>query len=161
MPDEWWTEAGMRGFVPTFTAYRVNHRLFQNVHEVPIKYIGPVTRNSGVGIFNDSEKRVQAANESCEFCAVSGLTTLFRQWKSSRAKLDTPIAISSFTVRTASIVRWLRDLPAYRPLKILRTEQVSAEDTEGWQFSANHSLQTHFSLVPGPSFATPNNFTLH
>ena len=60
MPDECWTEAGMRGFVPTFTAYRVNHRLFQNVHEVPIKYIGPVTRNSGVRIFNDSEEEGSA-----------------------------------------------------------------------------------------------------
>jgi hypothetical protein len=56
LPDEWWTEAGMRGFVPTFTAYRVNHRLFQNVREVPIKDIGPVSRNSDVAIFNDSEE---------------------------------------------------------------------------------------------------------
>jgi hypothetical protein len=55
MPDDWWTEAGMRGFVPTFTAYRVNQRLFPNVHEVPIKDVGPVLRNPGVGIFNDGE----------------------------------------------------------------------------------------------------------
>jgi hypothetical protein len=26
LPDEWWNEAGMQGFVPTFTAYRVNQR---------------------------------------------------------------------------------------------------------------------------------------
>jgi hypothetical protein len=56
MRGEWWTEAGMRGFVPTFTAYRVNHRLFQNVREVPIKNVGPVSRNSEVGIFNDTEE---------------------------------------------------------------------------------------------------------
>ncbi len=50
----------MRGFVTTFTAYRVNYRLFQNVHEVPIKDVGPVSRNSGVGIFNDSEEEGSA-----------------------------------------------------------------------------------------------------
>ncbi len=60
IPDEWWTEAGMRLFVPTFTAYRVNHRQFQNVREVPIKDVGPVSRNSGVGIFNDSEEEGSA-----------------------------------------------------------------------------------------------------
>ena len=97
IPDEWWIEAGMRGFMPTFTAYRVNQRLFQNVREVLIKDVGPVSRNLGVGIFNDSKRGlVQPANESCEFCAASGLTTLFRLWKSSRAKLDTLIDISWF-----------------------------------------------------------------
>jgi len=55
MPDDWWTEAGMPGFVPVFKAYRVNHSLFQNVREVPLEDVGPVSRNSGVGIFNDSE----------------------------------------------------------------------------------------------------------
>ena len=51
IPEDWWTEAGMRGFVPTFTAYRVNQWLFQHVREVLIKDIGPVSRNPGVGIF--------------------------------------------------------------------------------------------------------------
>jgi len=60
MPDDWWTEAGMRGFVPAFTAYRVNHSLFKNVREVPIKDVGPVSRNSGVGIFKDSEEEGSA-----------------------------------------------------------------------------------------------------
>ncbi len=61
IPDDWWTEAGMRGFVPVFTAYRVNHSLFKNVREVPIKDVGPVvSRNSGVGIFNDSEEEGSA-----------------------------------------------------------------------------------------------------
>ena len=54
IPDEWWTEAGMRGFVPTFTAYRVNQKLFPNAQEVLIKDIGPISRSPGVGIFNDS-----------------------------------------------------------------------------------------------------------
>src|SRR5229473_875895 len=36
IPDEWWTETGMRGFVPTFTAYRVSQRSFPNVREVLI-----------------------------------------------------------------------------------------------------------------------------
>jgi len=60
MPDDWWTEAGMRGFVPTFTAYRVNQRLFRDVREVPIKDVGPVLRDPGVGIFNDSEEEGSA-----------------------------------------------------------------------------------------------------
>ena len=60
MSDDWWTEAGMHGFVPTFTAYRVNQRLFYNAREVPIKDVGPVLRNRGVGIFNDSEEEGSA-----------------------------------------------------------------------------------------------------
>jgi len=92
----------MRGFVPIFTAYRVNQRLFQNVREVSIQDVGLVSRNPGAGIFN--EARVQPANESCEFCEASGLTTLFRQLKSSKANLDSRIDTSWFVVRTASIV---------------------------------------------------------
>ena len=60
MPDDWWTEAGMPGFVPVFKAYRVNNRLFQNVREVPLEDVGLVSRNSGVGIFNDSEEEGSA-----------------------------------------------------------------------------------------------------
>ena len=54
IPDDWWTEAGMRGFFPTFTAYRVNQKLFPNTREVLIQEIGPVSRNPGEGIFNNS-----------------------------------------------------------------------------------------------------------
>ena len=63
LPDDWWTEAGMAGFVPLFKAYRVNHSLFQNVREVPLEYVGPVSRNAGVGIFNDSEEEEGSARE--------------------------------------------------------------------------------------------------
>jgi hypothetical protein len=73
LPDEWWTEAGMRGFVPTFTAYRVNHRLFQNAREVPIKDVGPVSRTPGVGIFNDSEEEGYTGRER-----VVGILRAFR-----------------------------------------------------------------------------------
>jgi hypothetical protein len=54
IPDDWWTEAGMRGFIPTFTAYRVNQKLFPNFREVPMQDIAPVSRSPGVDIFNDS-----------------------------------------------------------------------------------------------------------
>ncbi len=64
LPDDWWTEAGMAGFVPLFKAYRVNHSLFQNVREVPLEYVGPVSRNAGVGIFNDSEEEEGSARAS-------------------------------------------------------------------------------------------------
>src|SRR5258708_26612088 len=60
IPDDWWTEAGMPGFVPTFTAYRVSQRSFPNVREVLIKDVGPVSRNPGVGIFNDSKSEGSA-----------------------------------------------------------------------------------------------------
>ncbi len=50
----------MPGFVPVFKAYRVNNRLFQNVREVPLEDVGPVSRNAGVGIFNDSEEEGSA-----------------------------------------------------------------------------------------------------
>ncbi len=53
----------MHGFVPTFTAYRVNQRLFQNVREVLINEVGPVSRNPGVGIFNDCEEEGCSARE--------------------------------------------------------------------------------------------------
>src|SRR5437667_8912654 len=60
LPDDWWTEAGMPGFVPVFKAYRVNHSLFQNVREVPLEDVGPVSRNAGIGIFDDSEEEGSA-----------------------------------------------------------------------------------------------------
>ncbi len=60
LPDDWWTEAGMPGFVPVFKAYRVNHSLFQNVREVPLEEVGPVSRNAGIGIFDDSEEEGSA-----------------------------------------------------------------------------------------------------
>ncbi len=63
LPDEWWNEAGMRGFVPTFTAYRVNQKSFQNVREVLITDVGPVGRDPGVGIFNDSDEEGCSAQE--------------------------------------------------------------------------------------------------
>ena len=111
---DWWTEAGMHGFAPTFTAYRVNQKLFPNVREVPITDVGPVIRNPGVGIFNDSiDEGFSARERSCESCAASGLTTLFRPWKSSQANPVIRIDISWFMLRTASIVRWLPDSSAY------------------------------------------------
>jgi len=120
LPDEWWHEAGMQGFVPTFTAYRVNQRLFQNAREVLIKDVGPVSRNPGVGIFNDSEEEGCSARERIvRILRGFRLTTLFRPWKSSRVKLVTRIDTSWFMVRTGSIVRWLRDSSAYLPSKVL------------------------------------------
>jgi len=35
-------------------------QLFQNVREAPLEDVGPVSRNSGVGIFNDSEEEGSA-----------------------------------------------------------------------------------------------------
>ena len=61
--DDWWNDAGMRGFAHTFTAYRVNQKLFPNVREVPITDVGPVIRNPGVGIFNDSIDEGFSAHE--------------------------------------------------------------------------------------------------
>jgi hypothetical protein len=55
LPDEWWIEAEMTGFVPRAATYRVDHNLFENVREVRIEEVGPGHRNPGVGIFNDSE----------------------------------------------------------------------------------------------------------
>ena len=60
IPDDWWTEAGMRGFVPTFTAYRVNQKLFPNAREVLIQDMGPVSRNPSVAIFNDKKEEGSA-----------------------------------------------------------------------------------------------------
>ena len=53
LDDEWWAEAGMDKFVLTSHSYRVAQTSGQ-VHEVLIKDVGPLCRNVGVGIFNDS-----------------------------------------------------------------------------------------------------------
>lgn len=56
LPDDWWSEAGMAGFIAASRAYRAN----QNCLEISIRDIGPVLRNEGSGIFNDSPEEGSA-----------------------------------------------------------------------------------------------------
>src|SRR5215467_11235605 len=46
LDHQWWTEAGMEGFVPVGTSYRAESSTFPdlNVAEVPIAEIEPLTR---------------------------------------------------------------------------------------------------------------------
>ena len=145
MPNEWWTEAEKPGFMPLFKAYRVNHRLNLHVREVPLEDVGPVSRNSGVGVLTTAKKRVPLANESCEFCAASGLTTPSRQWKSQRAKLDTCIDISWFMARTAFIVRLLLDSSVSRPSGVLT--EWKAQGLFGVEFRSTLALRITNSPV--------------
>jgi len=105
MPDDWWTEAGMPGFVPVFKAYRVNHSLFQNVREAPLEDVGPVSRNSSVGIFNDSEEEGSARERVVRILRGFRFDNAIPPVEIIEGQLDTRIDISWFTVRIASIVR--------------------------------------------------------
>ena len=58
LDSAWWVEAGMVDFVPTSRAYPVDssavgdHRIF----EISIEDVHEVSRNPGVGVFNDNEQ---------------------------------------------------------------------------------------------------------
>lgn len=53
LPDDWWAEAGMVGFVPKSKTYRVG-KSDKEILDVCIDDVGPVLRSAGVGTFNDS-----------------------------------------------------------------------------------------------------------
>ena len=57
LPDEWWAEAGMVGFVPARAAYRANPAPYtdERVVAIPIADVEPLERNLSHGIFNDSD----------------------------------------------------------------------------------------------------------
>jgi hypothetical protein len=56
LPDEWWAEAGMLGFVAASSTYPTDAGLCkgQEIRAIFIEDIAPVQRAEGVGIFNDS-----------------------------------------------------------------------------------------------------------
>ena len=56
LPDEWWEEAGMVGFVPARAAYRANPAPYpvERVVAIPIADVEPLERKLSHGIFNDS-----------------------------------------------------------------------------------------------------------
>jgi len=57
LPDEWWEEAGMVGFVPARAAYRPSPSPYplERVFEIPITDVEPFERKLSHGNFNDSE----------------------------------------------------------------------------------------------------------
>jgi hypothetical protein len=56
LPDEWWEEAGMVGFVPACAVYRANPAPYpvERVVAIPIDHVEPLERKLSHGIFNDS-----------------------------------------------------------------------------------------------------------
>ncbi len=54
----WWAEAGMEKFAPLTRAYAADSSQTdsRSIFEVPIEDVRAVSRNPGVGIFNDNEK---------------------------------------------------------------------------------------------------------
>jgi hypothetical protein len=56
LPDEWWEEAGMAGFLPAREAYRANPAPYpvERVVAIPIGHVEPLERKLSHGIFNDS-----------------------------------------------------------------------------------------------------------
>lgn len=64
LPDDWWAEAGMIGFVPRSSSYRADERVsHRRVFQVAINDIAPVRRAPGIGIFNDSHDTGISARE--------------------------------------------------------------------------------------------------
>jgi hypothetical protein len=58
LPDSWWAEAGMAGFVPQARAFHPDRRAETSVEvfEARIEEVAPLERAPGVGIFNDSDE---------------------------------------------------------------------------------------------------------
>jgi hypothetical protein len=56
LDDTWWAEAEMNSFTPTANTYRVNIEAAngRNIFEIRIDEVRPVSRNPGIGIFNDN-----------------------------------------------------------------------------------------------------------
>jgi hypothetical protein len=56
LPDEWWAEAGMVGFVPTRSSFSAGPSPWANlvVLEVPIDDVHPLLRRGSDGVFNDN-----------------------------------------------------------------------------------------------------------
>jgi len=56
LPDSWWAEAEMAGFVPQRRAFRPDRRAERGVEvfEASIEDVAPLERAPGVGIFNDN-----------------------------------------------------------------------------------------------------------
>ncbi|SRR5258708_6283781 len=55
LPDEWWAEARMAGFLPARPAYRVNPHHALPTFDVPIDDVEPLERRLSHGVFNDSK----------------------------------------------------------------------------------------------------------
>jgi hypothetical protein len=60
LPDEWWAEAGMVGFVPTSKSYCVEQNFHDEIQEVSIEDVVPVPRNP---IFRDGSEGEGTARE--------------------------------------------------------------------------------------------------
>ena len=58
VPDEWWDEAGMVGFIPSTNAYATDFNHFPDckVRVIAIQDVSPVLRNLSAGIFTDDEE---------------------------------------------------------------------------------------------------------
>jgi hypothetical protein len=56
LEDDWWTEAGMRGFLPLRRSYRAGISQFPDLvtFEVAIDDVRPLDRRLSHGVFNDS-----------------------------------------------------------------------------------------------------------
>ena len=66
LDDSWWAEAGMSGFVPKAPTYRVKPDAYgRTIFQLPIKEIGPIRRNPGVGIFNSNESKTARQRVLC------------------------------------------------------------------------------------------------
>ena len=79
LPDEWWEEAGMAGFVPARATYRANPAPYpvERVVEIPIDHVEPLERKLSHGIFNDSNLSAPRGSGSCPSSRASARTRPF------------------------------------------------------------------------------------
>jgi hypothetical protein len=58
LPDPWWAEAEMAGFVPRARTFRpdVNAEKGVEIFEASVEDVAPLKRAPGVGIFNDNKE---------------------------------------------------------------------------------------------------------
>jgi hypothetical protein len=114
LPEEWWAEAGMARFVRESNSYRVGQSASESF-EVSVNDVGPVRRNSGVGIFNDGE----------EGTARERVIRILRGFQLGEAipveivgaSPSSGIATNSQTGHTDSIVLWPQDSRTYPQLR--------------------------------------------
>ena len=65
LSDEWWDEAGMRGFIPAQKSYYADLKAFLGwtVYEIRVDEVEPVRRQLSHGVFNDDAETGRSAKD--------------------------------------------------------------------------------------------------
>ncbi len=121
MDNDWWTEAGMAGFVPTRRSFRAGRSTRRGLQtfEIPIDEVEPLVRESSShGVFNDSGA-------------------------------DRPEGTARD--RVVRILRWFREETPIEPVEVMRIPEASAAPRFRLYHGAHRfycSIAAGFSHVP-------------